>query len=44
VRVGQRAELEEDLGGEEVGRREFISAVVDRGDVEKVENGEGVLE
>ena len=44
VCVGQRAELEEDLGGEEVGRREVISTVVDGGDVEKVENDEGVLE
>ena len=44
VRVGQRAELEEDLGGEEIGHREVIGAVMDGGDVEKVQNGVGVLE
>jgi hypothetical protein len=36
--------LEEDLGGEEVGRREVIGTVVERNNIEEVENGVDVLE
>jgi hypothetical protein len=43
VRVGQCAELEEDVGGEEVGCREAIGPVMNGSDVEEVENGVGVL-
>ena len=44
VRVCQRAELKEDLGGEEVGRKEVIGTVVERNNIEEVKNGVGVLE
>lgn len=38
VRAGQRAELEEDLGSEEVGRMEVIGAVMNGSDIEEVES------
>lgn len=41
--VGQHLELLEDLGSQQVGRGEIAARVVDRGDVEIVEDGVGIL-